>query len=188
MLVPLPAHREPFTVRRPCAPFPTTPTVMLRCLALLAVLLPAAAAAQVRQAPMLSLGGAQRALAASEAEAARLQRTFCIVVVDAGGEPVAMARQDAVLPALCDVARAKARTAARYGRSSRAWSELLGRGNAGALMNLPDMLAVEGGVPVLVGGAVVGAVGVSGASAAQDGQVAEAGAAALASAPAATAR
>ena len=51
-------------------------------------------------------------------------------------------RLDGVLPAFCDVARAMARTAARYGRPSRAWSELLGRGTAGALMNLPDMFAV----------------------------------------------
>ncbi len=135
--------------------------------------------AQTRQAPTLGLDGARRALAASEAESTRNGWSVCVVVVDAGGELVAMARQDGVLPALCDVARAKARTAARYGRSSRAWSELLGRGNAGALMNLPDMFAVEGGVPVTVGAVVVGAVGVSGASAAQDGLVAQAGAAAL---------
>ena len=161
---------------------------MLLRLAILLTLLPVAAHAQTRQAPTLSLDGARRALAASEAEAVRNAWGVCVVVVDAGGEPVAMARLDGVLPALCDVARAKARTAARYGRSSRAWSELLGRGNAGALMNLPDMFAVEGGVPVTVNAVVVGAVGVSGASAAQDGQVAQAGAAALASTAAPTAR
>ncbi|GLC28367.1 GlcG/HbpS family heme-binding protein [Roseisolibacter agri] len=150
------------------------------CLLLLVLGATTVVHAQTRQAPTLSLDGARRALAASEAESTRMSLNVCIVVVDAGGEPVAMARQDGVLPALCDVARAKARTAARYGRSSRAWSELLGRGNAGALMNLPDMFAVEGGVPVTVSAVVVGAVGVSGASAAQDGQVAQAGAAALA--------
>jgi uncharacterized protein GlcG (DUF336 family) len=154
-------------------------TRRLALVALVALLVPAAASAQVRQAPTLSLEGARRALAGAEREAARLSRAFCVVVVDAGGEVVALARQDGVLAATCDVARAKARTAARYGRPSRAWGELLGRGNAGALATVPDMFAVEGGVPVLAGDVVVGAVGVSGASAAQDGQVAEAGALAV---------
>src|SRR5687768_10331641 len=81
--------------------------------------------------------GAKRALAAAESQAARGKLSVCIVVVDTGGETLAALRLDGVLPAFCDVARAKARTAARYGRPSRAWSELLGRGNAGALMNLP---------------------------------------------------
>ncbi|MDF1505843.1 heme-binding protein [Roseisolibacter sp. H3M3-2] len=138
-----------------------------------------ASAVPTRAAPTLTLDGARRAVAGVEREAARLSRTFCVVVVARGGEVVAVARQDGVLPAICDVARAKARTAARYGRPSRAWAELLGRGNAGALATLPDMFAVEGGVPVLAGDVVVGAVGVSGASAAQDGLVAEAGAAAI---------
>ena len=154
--------------------------------ALLATAPPAAAQA-VRQVPVLSLAGARQALAAAEGEAGRLRRTVCVVVVDPGGEVVAAARMDGVLPALCDVARAKARTAARYGRPSRAWAELLGRGNAGALANLPDMFAVDGGVPLLDAGVVVGGVGVSGASAEEDGRVAQAGAGALA-AVAATAR
>lgn len=148
---------------------------------------PARAAAQVRQAPVLGLDGARTALAAAERTAAALQRTFCIAVVDTGGETIALVRQDGVLPALCDVARAKARTAARYGRPSQSWAELLGRGNAGALMNLPEMFAVEGGVPVLAGGAVVGAVGASGASSTMDAQVAQAAADAVASAATAAA-
>lgn len=159
-------------------PFRRPSLATLVPLAALLLLVPAAAPAQVRPAPALTLEGARRALDGAEREAAHQARTFCIVVVDPGGEVVALARQDGVLPALCDVARAKARTAARYGRTSRAWSELLGRGNAGALANLPDMFAVEGGVPVLAGEVVVGAVGVSGASAAQDGLVAQAGASA----------
>jgi glc operon protein GlcG len=156
----------------------------LRYLALaLATLGARAAGAQVRQAPTLGAEGAKRALAASESHAARGKLSVCIVVVDTGGETLAALRLDGVLPAFCDVARAKARTAARYGRPSRAWSELLGRGNAGALMNLPDMFAVEGGVPVTLNGVTVGAVGVSGASAAQDGEIAQAGAAVVAAAP-----
>ena len=144
------------------------------------------AAAQLRQAPTLGAEGAKRALAAAETQATRSKLSVCIVVVDTGGETLASLRLDGVLPAFCDVARAKARTAARYGRPSRAWSELLGRGNAGALMNLPDMFAVEGGVPVTVGGVTVGAVGVSGASASQDGEIAQAGAAVVTAAVTAT--
>lgn len=137
------------------------------------------AAQSVRQAPVLSLEGARVALAAADGEAARLGRTVCVAVVDPGGELIAVARGDGVLPAFCDVARAKARTSARYGQPSRSWATLLGRGNAGALATLPDMFAVEGGVPVLVNGVLVGAVGVSGASSEEDGRVAAAGAQAV---------
>lgn len=152
---------------------------MLAAIIALAGTAPAAAAQAVRQAPVLSLEGARLALAAADGEAARLGRTVCVAVVDPGGELVALARGDGVLPAFCDVARAKARTAARYGQPSRSWAQLLGRGNAGALATLSDMFAVEGGVPVLVGGVVVGALGVSGASAEDDGRVATAGAQAV---------
>jgi glc operon protein GlcG len=153
----------------------------------LACVAPRPAAAQVvRQAPTLSLEGARRALVAADSEATRLRRTVCVVVVDPGGEPIALTRADGVLPAFCDVARAKARTAVRYGRPSDSWAQLLGRGNAGALANLPDMFAVEGAVPVLVDGVVVGAVGVSGAPSEDDARVARAGAQAVSGAPAAS--
>jgi uncharacterized protein GlcG (DUF336 family) len=135
--------------------------------------------AQVRQQPTLSLEGARRALAAAAAEATRQARPFCVAVLDAGGEVIALERHDGAMPpAVCDFARAKARTAGRFGRPSQAWAEFLGRGNGGALANLPDMFAVEGGAPILQGGAVVGAVGVSGGSTQQDAEVARAGVAA----------
>lgn len=135
--------------------------------------------AQVRPQATLALEGARRALAAGAAEAARQGRAFCVVVLDSGGEVIALERHDGAMPpAVCDFARAKARTAGRFGRSSDAWATLLGRGNGGVLSTVPDMFAVEGGVPILQGTAVVGAVGVSGASTGQDAEVARAAAAA----------
>ncbi|HZF68921.1 MAG TPA: heme-binding protein [Gemmatirosa sp.] len=135
--------------------------------------------AQVRQQPTLALAGARRALAAAATEAARQARPFCVVVLDASGEVIALERHDGATPsAVCDFARAKARTAGRFGRPSQAWAEFLGRGNGGALVSVPDMFAVEGGVPIVQATVVVGAVGVSGGSTQQDAEVARAGAAA----------
>lgn len=140
---------------------------------LLAVATPAAA--QTRSVPALTLAGAQRALAASEAEARRNTWNMCIVVVDAAGDAMSMSRMDGALPVLCEVAERKARTAARYARPSKVWGETISRGG-NAILALPDMLAVEGGVPITVNGATVGAVGVSGSASANDAAVAEAGA------------
>ena len=139
---------------------------------------PVVARAQTRMVPALTLDGARRALAAAEEQARRNRWEMCIAVVDAAGDPVTGARFDGALPVLCEVAARKARTAARYGRPSKVWGESVARGGS-AVPGLPDMLAVEGGVPIMVGGVVVGAVGVSGSASANDARVAEAGAAAV---------
>ncbi|MGZ8412051.1 MAG: GlcG/HbpS family heme-binding protein [Gemmatirosa sp.] len=136
------------------------------------------AAAQTRSVPALTLAGAQRALAASEAESRRNAWSMCIVVVDAAGDIMTAARMDGAIPVLCDVAERKARTAARYARPSKVWGESLRNGST-AILALPDMLAVEGGIPITVNGTVVGAVGVSGSASANDAAVADAGARAV---------
>jgi glc operon protein GlcG len=139
-------------------------------------LLPAGAAAQLRTERVLSLEGARKALVASEAEARRNSWPVSIAVVDAAGELLAFVRLDGAHPASVNVSRAKARTAARFRRPTRAMDSLVTAGR-GALLVADDALPLEGAVPILVGGVVVGAVGVSGATSAQDAQVAAAGAA-----------
>jgi uncharacterized protein GlcG (DUF336 family) len=151
------------------------PRLALPALLLAATAIATPAGAQTRSVPALTLAGAQRALAASEAEARRNNWNMCIVVVDAAGDAMSMSRMDGALPVLCEVAERKARTAARYARPSKVWGETISRGG-NAILALPDMLAVEGGIPITVNGATVGAVGVSGSASANDATVAEAGA------------
>ena len=149
-------------------------------LTLAALLLGAAATAahaQLRPARSVSLEGAQRALAAAAAEARQRGWAVSIAVVDPAGDLVAFVRLDGAPPASVDIAPAKARTAARLRRTTGGLdSAAAGRP---AILGLPGITPVEGGVPILIDGEVVGAVGVSGVTSPQDAQVARAGAAAV---------
>jgi len=144
-----------------------------------ALLAPAAAGAQLRTVQAISAEGARRALAAAEAEAAKNGWQVSIAVVDPAGELVAFVRMDGAPPSSVDVSRGKARTAARFRRPTKALEEAIAGGRT-ALLGFEGATPVEGGVPVVVGGTVVGAVGVSGVMSPQDAQVAQAGARALA--------
>lgn len=122
--------------------------------------------------------GAQRALAAATAEARRQGWAVSIAVVDPAGELLAFVRLDGAPYSSIDVARAKARTAARFRRPTRLLDSALTAGRT-AILALDGATPIEGGVPIVVDGQVVGAVGVSGVTSAQDAQVAQAGAAAV---------
>ena len=145
----------------------------------LALPLPRAADAQLLDAQVLSLEGARRALAAAEAEARRNNWNVSIAVVDAAGELVAFVRMDDASPASVDISRAKARTAARFRRPTKAMEEAV-QGGRVVMLAFEGVTPVEGGVPIVVGGKVVGAVGVSGVTSPQDAQVATAGVSAVA--------
>lgn len=136
---------------------------------------PSSLPAQLRPAPVVAADGAQRALAAAVTEARRQGWAVSIAVVDAAGELVAFLRMDGAPYSSIDVARAKARTAARFRRPTRGLDSALTAGRL-AILGLEGATPVEGGVPIVVGGEVVGAVGVSGVTSAQDAQVAQAGA------------
>jgi uncharacterized protein GlcG (DUF336 family) len=142
------------------------------------VLQPSRAEAQLRSASTVSAEGAQRALAAAAAEARQQGWRVSIAVVDPAGELVAFLRLDGAPYSSVDIARAKARTAARFRRPTRGLDSSLSAGRL-AILGLEGATPVEGGVPILVRGEVVGAVGVSGVTSAQDAQVAQAGAAAV---------
>ena len=143
-----------------------------------AVVTPACLAAQLRSTSSISAEGAQRALAAATAEARRQGWNVSIAVVDPAGELVAFLRMDGAPFSSVDVSRAKAHTAARFRRPTRALDSTLTAGRL-AILGLPGATPVEGGVPIVINGEVVGAVGVSGVTSAQDAQVAQAGAAAV---------
>lgn len=131
----------------------------------------------------LSLEGARRVALAAAGEAARLNAGGSIAVVDEGGALIFLERLDNTFPASATVAIEKARTAAQFRRPTSAFEDAIKNGRL-ALTAVPVMLPLEGGVPILVDGQVVGAVGVSGAATAdQDNDIAKLAALALTPAP-----
>lgn len=155
-----------------------------RCLFLFAVVaLATALRAQVVDLPYgapIPLAEAKRVLAAAQAEATSNKWAVAISIVDTGGHLVVFERMDTTQFASVDVAQAKARTAVGYRRPSKAFQDLVAAGGEGLrILQLPGAIPNEGGVPLVLGGKIVGAIGVSGVTSAQDGQIAAAGARAL---------
>ena len=146
----------------------------------LALMMPAAGAAQVADQKMLTLGGARMVAEAAAAEARKHNAGGAIAVVDAGGHLVLLERLDNTFPAAAAVAIEKARTAATFRMPTRNFENAIKNGRA-ALLGVSVMTPLQGGVPIVTDGQVVGAVGVSGASSAQeDDDIATAAAAVLA--------
>ena len=125
--------------------------------------------------PVLSVAEATKILDAARAEAQKNQWAVAIAVVDDGGHPLALLRLDACAPISSYIATEKARTAALGRRESKQYEDMINGGRT-AFLSAPLAGTLEGGVPVVVDGQVVGAVGVSGVKADQDAQVAKAGA------------
>lgn len=119
-----------------------------------------------------------RILAAARQEALAQQWPVSIAVVDDGGHPLALERLDGSSPISAYIALEKARSAALGRRETRDYEQMVNAGRT-AFVSAPLLTSLEGGVPVIVDGQVVAAVGVSGVKAEQDAQVAKAGAAAL---------
>ncbi|MEZ1315138.1 heme-binding protein [Pseudomonas fluorescens] len=114
-------------------------------------------------------------LAAARSEAQANQWAVSIVIVDDGGHPLALERLDGATPSSAYIATEKARTSALGRRESKGFEDMVNGGRT-AFLSAPLLTSLEGGVPVVVDGQVIGAVGVSGVKAEQDAQVARAGA------------
>ena len=128
----------------------------------------------------ISLPEAKRVLAAAQAEAVTNTWAMAISIVDAGGHLVAFERMDTTQHGSIEVSQQKAQTAVAFRRPSKAFQDNVAAGGEGLrTLRLPGALPIEGGVPLVVGGKIVGAIGVSGGTAVQDGQVAAAGLLAL---------
>jgi glc operon protein GlcG len=123
----------------------------------------------------LSLSAARRIVTAAEAEARSRGLGVVIVVVDDAGIIIELARMDTAQVASVNVGIGKARTAAIYRRPSRVFEEQIRNGRIAALA-LADATPLQGGVPIVLDGRVVGAVGVSGDSPQADEEIAIAGA------------
>jgi glc operon protein GlcG len=116
---------------------------------------------------VLTLAGAKQVIAAAVTEADRLKAPGgSIAVVDAGGHLIALERLDNTFAASADIAVGKARTAVLFKKPTRVFEDLVNGGRT-TMVTLPDFTPLQGGVPVVVDGQVVGAVGVSGAASAQ---------------------
>ena len=129
----------------------------------------------------IKLEAALKVIAAAKTEADKNSWPVVIIVVDGAGHTVALQRLDNTQIGSIEVATQKAKTAAHFRRSTKVFEDILAGGGAGLrLLSLPGALPVEGGLPIIVDGKLIGAVGVSGVTSAQDGQIAAAGVAALA--------
>lgn len=133
------------------------------------------------QASPLTLAAATRIADAAQAEATRNQWNVVIAVLDGGGHLVHLRRMDGAQLGSVDVAQDKARSAVLFRRPTKAFADAVASGRVGVL-RLAGAMPIEGGIPLLVGDQVVGAIGVSGVTSEQDGQVAQAGARALSAA------
>lgn len=126
----------------------------------------------------ITLDQAKKAMAAAEAEAKKNNWNMVIAIVDAGGSLILLERLDNTQFGSIDVAREKAHAAAAFRRPTKAWQDLIAQGGVHLrLLNLTgDAGVLEGAVPIIVDGKLIGAVGTSGGSSQQDAQVSQAGA------------
>ncbi|MEP6875745.1 MAG: heme-binding protein [Burkholderiales bacterium] len=129
--------------------------------------------------PYLSLTDVKRVAAAAEAEAVANQWGVTIAIVDDGGHLLWLQRLDGAPPISAHIAPAKAHTAALGRRESRIYEEIINGGRT-SFLSVPEVAGMlEGGVPIMIDGQCLGAVGVSGVKSNEDAQIAKAGIAAL---------
>jgi len=129
--------------------------------------------------PPITLEAAKKALAAAEAEAKKNGWFMAIAVVDSSSRLVAFSRMDNTQLGSIDIALGKATTANNLKRPTKALQDAIAQGGANLrLLAAPGVLPLEGGVPIVADGKIIGAIGVSGATSEQDAQCAMAGIAA----------
>src|SRR5262245_23994306 len=146
--------------------------LMMTALAAALLLSPPGAAAQALPygAP-IGHDVAMKAIAAAEAEAKKNNWSMVIAVVDSGSRLVAFSRMDNAQLGSIDIAIGKAATANNLRQPTKGLQERIGQGGANLrLLAVPGVVPIDGGVPIIADGKVVGAIGVSGAAADQDGQ------------------
>ncbi len=128
----------------------------------------------------ISLENAKKVLHAAQAYALGKQWTVVVAIVDTGGNLVALEKIDNTQIASVEVAIGKAKTANNFKRPTKALEDAIAGGGVGLrVLSLPNAIPIEGGELILVNGKIVGAIGISGMTAPQDGEVARAGVAVL---------
>jgi glc operon protein GlcG len=152
-------------------------------LVLATVVLFAAASARAQQAPPpppaygtpIGIEQAKKVMAGAEAEAKKNNWPVVIVVLDSGGQLVMLQRLDNAQWGSVDIAKEKARSAVALRRPTKALQDLIAQGGANLRLLTIGYSVLEGGIPIVVDGKIVGSVGVSGVTSQQDAQIAQAG-------------
>ncbi|WP_027924743.1 heme-binding protein [Pseudomonas sp. URMO17WK12:I12] len=129
----------------------------------------------MKRKAILSQAEVSQILTAARTEAQNNQWAVTIVIVDDGGHPLALERLDGCAASSAYIATEKARTSALGRRESKGYEDMVNGGRF-AFLSAPLLTSLEGGVPIVYDGQVIGAVGVSGVKSEQDAQVARAGA------------
>ena len=124
--------------------------------------------------PQLTIEDCERIMVGALAEAAKNQWIVAVAILDDGGHLLHFSRMDGATPANAAIAVEKARTAALSRRTSGSWEERIKAGRT-AMLKMPGILPVQGGVPIVAEGSCVGSVGVSGVQSHEDEQIAQAG-------------
>jgi glc operon protein GlcG len=154
---------------RRTAPGGTTPIGLLRRLAATRWY-----SLRMKTRSMLTLEDCKKISAAAEAEAKKNNWNVCITIHDDGGHLLHLVRMDGATPANSRIAIEKGRTAAETRRSTAMWEERI-KGGRLSMLKMPGVTPVQGGLPIVIDGACVGAVGVSGVQSHEDEQLAKAG-------------
>lgn len=130
--------------------------------------------------PPITLDVAKKIMAAAEAEAVKNSWQVVITIIDSGGHMVMMQKFDNTQLASLSASEGKAQTSLAFKLPSKALEDAIAAGGSGTrLLALKNISPFEGGLPIVVDGKIIGAIGVSGALSAQDAQVARAGLAAV---------
>jgi glc operon protein GlcG len=140
-----------------------------------------AAHAQTAPAPAygmsIGIADAKKIATAAVAEARKNNWTMAIAVVDTAGNLVYFEKMDGTQTGSVNVAIEKARSAVLFKRPTKSFQDTVAQGGAGLrMLALPGAVPVEGGIPLMEGGKIIGAIGASGGTSDQDGQAAQAGA------------
>jgi uncharacterized protein GlcG (DUF336 family) len=150
-----------------------SPTSMKKLLFILLMALPFLSIAQTK--PYLTLADAERITAAAEAKAKAEGWNVVIAILDDGGNLITLKRMDGVQIGSVDVAQAKAKSAVFFKRSTKIFEETMKTEGGSKIATLPHAVGVEGGLPIFRDGIIVGSIGISGVTSAQDGIIAQAG-------------
>jgi glc operon protein GlcG len=155
----------------------TLKTLIGACL--VAVLAAAPARAQTPPPPYgppIGIEGARTVMAAAETEASKNNWAVVISIIDSGGNIVMLHRHNDVQLSSIEISQGKAKTALRFKRPSKVLDDAISGGGAGLrFLALKDIVPLEGGLPIMSDGKIVGAIGVSGVLSSQDAQIARAG-------------
>jgi glc operon protein GlcG len=137
------------------------------------LLVPFAVQAQLVSKKALTLEAAKELASVAEAEALKNKWTMVIAIVDDGGNLVFLERMDNTQIGSIEVAIQKAKTAISFKRPTKAYEDLVAQGKTD-ILGVPGVIPIEGGLPLVVDGQYIGAIGVSGGTRQQDGIVAKA--------------